>query len=88
MPTHDTTELSLRTAIGFLAMPAHRTGAAGVARVNRRNWHPSQLRLVADKLPQLSKGPIAMSRPLLWPSSPRPPGAKAAGFPRLKASSL
>lgn len=72
MPTHDTTKRSLRTAIGLFAMPAHRTGAAGVARVNRRNRHPGQSRLVADKLPQLSKGPIAVSRSLRWPFSPRP----------------
>lgn len=72
MPTHDTAERSLRPAVGLLAMTAHGTGTAGVARVNRNHWHPRLSRLVADKLAQLSEGPIAVSCPLRCPFSPGP----------------
>lgn len=72
MLTHDTTEHRLRTAVCLFAVAADRTRAAGVARIYRHNRDACSLRLVADELPQLSKGPIAVSCPLLWPSSPRP----------------
>ena len=55
-----THELGLRLAIGFLAMPAHGTGARRVARVNRYHSHAAKLRFVGEERPQLSERPIVV----------------------------
>ena len=54
----------MRRTIRFINMAATRTGARGVARVNRDNRHAHLLRLVLDKAAKLGKGPAMQLRSL------------------------
>src|SRR5258706_842484 len=73
MPTHDETKLSLTFPVAAFGMPARATTLAGVGWIDKGNRHASKLRLVADELPQLAEGPIAVSRPSRFPCRrPRP----------------
>jgi len=66
--THDTTELGLTLSVTAFCMPAGTTALAGVPRVYQSDRHPRQPRLVADELPQLAEGPIAVSCPSRFPN--------------------
>lgn len=50
--------------VGFINMTTDGTLAAGIARVNRYNYHSRALRLVGDKCPELSERPRVQNRPL------------------------
>lgn len=54
-----TLELSLRLAIGLIAVVALGAGAAGVARIHGDNGDAMQFPLVLDEVPQLGKAPSA-----------------------------
>jgi hypothetical protein len=72
MTTHDTTELSLRTAICPFRMP---TGIAPLARIggiNGDHHHPGPPRFVGDECPQLAESPIAVPCSLSRPANPCP----------------
>jgi hypothetical protein len=68
MPTHDATELSLRAAVAAFRMPTGVASLAAFSRIDKRNRHANKSRLVANELPQLSKGPIAVSCSLRFPN--------------------
>jgi hypothetical protein len=70
--THDTTKLSLAFPVAAVGMPAGATALAGVGRIDQRYWHPHPLRLVAEKRPQLPKGPIVVPCSLCCAPNPRP----------------
>jgi hypothetical protein len=72
MQTHDTTKLGLIFAVPAFRMPAGMAPLAGVGGIGQRDGNAGTLRLIAEKRPQLRKGPIAVSRSLLWPCNPRP----------------
>src|SRR5207248_2753550 len=72
MVTHDTTKLSLAFPVAAVGMPAGATALAGVGRIDQRYWHPHPLRLVAEKRPQLPKGPIVVPCSLCCAPNPRP----------------
>jgi hypothetical protein len=72
MVTHDTTERGLILPIAAFGMPTGAASLAGVCWIDKSECHTRALRLVADKRPQLTKGPIAVSRSLPWPCNPRP----------------
>jgi len=54
----------LSLTIGFVDMPTGRTLAAGVARINRDDWHAKQFGLVGDKCPELGERPRVQNRSL------------------------
>jgi len=60
MPTHNTTELGLAFSIAAFGMPTGVTALAGVGWIDQLDRHAGQPRLVADVLPQLTEGPIAV----------------------------
>ncbi|HMP43192.1 MAG TPA: hypothetical protein PKA05_22645, partial [Roseiflexaceae bacterium] len=64
-------EVRLINPVGSLAMAAHGTGAAGVARIDRDHHHSGQCGFVCQQAPKLTKGP-RMARTALRPSN-RPP---------------
>jgi hypothetical protein len=68
MAALETSEMGLINSIGLLAMAAHGTGTAGVARVHRNDLHACLRSLVGDKAPKLAKGP-GMARTALRPSN-------------------
>jgi len=62
MPTHDTTKFSLAFAVAAFAMPAGAAALAGLSGIDQIDSHTRTLRLVADVHPQLSEGPISVTR--------------------------
>ena len=69
---HDTTKISLGATVRPFGMPTGATALAGIARVNVDHAHTCALCLVGDKLAQLPKGPIAVSRSLFCATNPYP----------------
>jgi len=61
MTTHDTTQFGLAFPVAAFGLSTGATSLAGVPRINQDNRHACESRLVADELPQLTKGPIAVS---------------------------
>jgi hypothetical protein len=72
MLTHDTTKLSLTFAVVTFGMSTRAASLAGVRWIDKRHPYAEVLRLVANKRPQLTEGPIAVSRSLPSPLNPRP----------------
>src|SRR5262245_58884784 len=66
--------MGLINTIALVTMSTLRSGAgaAGVPWVHQLDRDTCQCGLVRDQRPQLSKGPIAVSRPLLGATNPRP----------------
>jgi hypothetical protein len=71
MAATETPEMGLINPVRVLAVAAHGTGAAGVARVNRHHQHTGLCRFVAQNAPKLTKGP-GMARTALCPSNRNP----------------
>ncbi len=59
-----TLKLSLALSVGLFAMPALRTGAAGIASVNQTKGHAVANGAVGDELPQLIETPAVVLSPL------------------------
>jgi hypothetical protein len=72
MVTHDTTKLSLALAVTVFGVSTRAASLATVGWINQLKAHASALRLVANKHPQLSEGPIVVSCSLPRPLNPRP----------------
>lgn len=66
-------KLSLRLAVGLFAIPTHRTGTRGVARVNRFQSHTCELGFVRKEVAKLEKAPARQIIPSRF-SNPYPFG--------------
>jgi hypothetical protein len=69
--TRDTAEGGLVRAVGLVGIPAGRTAARGIARIDEYDTNTSPPRLVVDKAAELSERP-AMQLSTLLPPSPHP----------------
>lgn len=61
-----TFKLGLALAIGFFAVAASRTSAAGIAGIDSHHNYAGQFGLVLDEQPELQEGPTAHSRSLAF----------------------
>ena len=68
MPARLAEEVVPTLAVGSLAMPALRTRARRVARINELHGNPANTRLVLDKVPEFGKRPFAVPRSLRSPN--------------------